>query len=133
MPKEMHDRMHGVPVNEAAALNDLAAQAYEIARSRGWHDERDIEGVTRNASAGERVALIHEEATELLGYVRKGEPASFYIEVDGKPEGAGAELADIIIRCLDYAGAYGIPIGEIVVHKMAFNATRDIRHGGMAL
>jgi len=35
------------------------------------------------------------------------------------------ELADAVIRIGDLAGAYGIPLGEIVVAKMAYNAQRS--------
>ena len=36
----------------------------------------------------------------------------------------GCELADIMIRVADYAGKRGIPLGEIIVEKMKFNAVR---------
>lgn len=121
-------RRFGAP----AMIDHLQALAYSSAVAAGWHDPKLIEGVQREPSAGERVALIHEEATELMQYARDGAPASHYIE-DGKPEGAGAELADIVIRCLDYAGRYEIPLGDIIVEKMLYNRTRAIRHGGRTL
>lgn len=48
----------------------------------------------------------------------------------GKPEGIASELADILIRVFDYAGAYGIPLGEAVIRKHFYNQTRPYRHGG---
>jgi NTP pyrophosphatase (non-canonical NTP hydrolase) len=105
-------------------LNALARRCFEESKANGWHDPREIDGVVRNASPGERIALIHEEATELLREVRKGTPASFWTECDGKPEGAAAELADIVIRCLDYAGMYGIPLGDVIEQKLAYNRQR---------
>jgi NTP pyrophosphatase (non-canonical NTP hydrolase) len=40
------------------------------------------------------------------------------------------ELADIIIRTLDTAQAFGVDIDRAVTAKMAYNATRPHRHGG---
>lgn len=48
----------------------------------------------------------------------------------GKPEGITAELADVLIRVFDYAGAYGIPLAEAVIRKHFYNFTRPYRHGG---
>lgn len=47
-----------------------------------------------------------------------------------KPEGHAVELADALIRALDYFGAKGWDLEEIVKAKMAYNATRSHRHGG---
>lgn len=110
--------------DQRSALNELAEVCSASSRSNGWYEPREIEGVVREASAGERIALIHEEATELLRHVRNGKPSGFWTEIDGKPEGPDSELADIIIRCLDYAGRYGIPIGTVIAHKVAYNGVR---------
>jgi NTP pyrophosphatase (non-canonical NTP hydrolase) len=47
-----------------------------------------------------------------------------------KPEGIPSELADIVIRVFDAAVEYGIDIEEQIINKMAYNATRAMRHGG---
>lgn len=47
-----------------------------------------------------------------------------------KPEGIPSELADIVIRVFDCAVEYGIDIEEQIIDKMAYNATRPMRHGG---
>jgi len=44
--------------------------------------------------------------------------------------GVHAELADTIIRILDFCGKEKIPIGEIVRRKIEYNKTRGYRHGG---
>lgn len=46
------------------------------------------------------------------------------------PVGVPSELADIIIRVLDLAAAYGIDIGKAVVSKMEYNKSRPEKHGG---
>lgn len=47
-----------------------------------------------------------------------------------KPEGIATELADAIIRILDYCGRNEIDIDRIVRTKMAYNKTRPHMHGG---
>jgi len=47
-----------------------------------------------------------------------------------KPEGIPSELADIIIRVLDICGFHGIDIAHALADKMAYNETRQYRHGG---
>jgi hypothetical protein len=39
------------------------------------------------------------------------------------------ELADTIIRIMDYCGKFGVPIAHAVVAKMRYNATRPHMHG----
>jgi len=50
-----------------------------------------------------------------------------------KPEGVPSELADIVIRALDAAGAWGIDLEAIIDEKLAYNITRGHRHGGKAV
>lgn len=49
---------------------------------------------------------------------------------DMKPEGVPTEMADIIIRVLDAACAYGIDIDKAIAEKVAYNRTRPYKHGG---
>ena len=124
-----------------AAVNHLRDLAYASAVAAGWHDPKVIEGVHREPSAGERVALIHEEATELLGHIRDGYVAGHWTDREGdalpsgpgKPEGPDVELADIVIRCLDYAGRYEIDLGAVIAEKMRYNRERAHRHGRRTL
>ena len=47
-----------------------------------------------------------------------------------KPEGVAIELADCIIRILDYCGAQGIDVDEATRIKHEYNKSRPYRHGG---
>ena len=43
--------------------------------------------------------------------------------------GEEEELADCIIRILDYAGGYHLRLAEAVIAKMEYNRTRPYKHG----
>ena len=49
---------------------------------------------------------------------------------DGKPDGLPSEIADIIIRACDSAGALGIDLDAVLRQKLAYNRGRPYRHGG---
>lgn len=149
------DHLHGtstltVDVPEADdrfdALNDLRDLAYENAKSKGFHEstpEVTAEGWLANDAM--KMALIHSEVSEVLEALRGGDAPNdlYYLEYDtwavsrerdadgnlNKPEGVPAELADVIIRVLDYCGSRGIDIAEAVRRKVAYNATRPALHG----
>jgi hypothetical protein len=52
---------------------------------------------------------------------------------DKKPEGIAVELADCIIRILDWCGREGIDIDAIIRQKHEYNKSRPFRHGGKLL
>lgn len=47
-----------------------------------------------------------------------------------KPKGVAVELADCLLRILDYCGYAGIDIEEALRLKHEYNKTRSYRHGG---
>lgn len=74
---------------------ELIKEIHENAVAHGWWEgERDI---------AEIYALIHSELSEALEEYRSGKEMIYY--VDGKPEGIAVELADAVIRILDYIAA----------------------------
>lgn len=42
------------------------------------------------------------------------------------------ELADCVIRILDYCGAYELPLAQAIIQKQAKNLKRPHKHGGKA-
>ncbi len=104
------------------ALNDLRDECHAIARSKGWYD-----GGQRNT--GEALMLIVSEVAEAMEEYRAGH-TYWWMDATGKPLGPNIEIADVLIRVFDFAGAMGIDLDEAVRMKMAYNETRAYRHGG---
>ena len=119
------------------SLNELAKEAHQISVEHGWLD--------KEPTFGELVALMHSELSEALEEYRAGRPMVYFMDVNGfvvsdmserrgeKLEGIAVELADCIIRILDWAGHEGVDLDSIIREKMDYNRTRPYRHGGKKL
>ncbi|MBV8068290.1 MAG: hypothetical protein JO270_00195 [Acidobacteriaceae bacterium] len=110
-------------------INQLCYQSHEMACEKGFWDEIKEEP-GRLTSIGAKMALIHSEVTEALEEYRNGHPLDETRIEDGKPEGFGVELADVIIRVCDIAQRAGVNLGACINLKMRYNKTRPTRHGG---
>ena len=119
------------------ALNKLSKAAFVNALKKGFHDKDDfLDEVDLYAKW---MTNLHGEVSELWEAARKGSLKKYCDKYsDFKVLGLGQltceeeELADIIIRVLDTAGARGVNIGRAVLLKMAYNATRPHMHGKLA-
>lgn len=94
-------------------INNYCQQAYEIAKSKGWHEEK--------RETGTILALIHSEVSEALEADREGDTKNF-----------AEELADVVIRVFDLCGSRKIDLGKEIEKKMAKNEKREYKHGGKA-
>lgn len=102
-------------------MNTMIAAAHQNSRNKGFWDE------PRNA--GEAVALLHSEASELLEGLRDGDPPSVKIPGFTQSEEEGA---DLIIRLGDMKGFFQEGkwrLGEAILAKMKYNTTRPPKHG----
>lgn len=101
------------------SFNKIAESVFDIAKSKGWWDN--------DRNNGELLMLIVSEIAEAMEGMRHGNPPSDHI-----PEFSAAEeeLADAIIRIMDFASARKLRIADAIIAKMEFNRGREHRHGG---
>lgn len=120
-------------------LNELAKEVHENAVAHGWWK--------KEPSFGDIISLCHSELSEALEEYRAGKDEIYYRCTRngniahvcdgvcppcnyGQPEGIAIELADCILRILDYCGHAGIDIDEAIALKHEYNKTRPYKHGG---
>ena len=77
----------------------------------------------------EPLLLMHTEISEAVEALRAGNPESK--KIPGHSHVA-EELADAVIRVLDYCGKHNINIGAAITAKHDYNRSRPYRHGGKA-
>ena len=103
----------------AIHCNTLVALCHGLAVEGGWWND-PATGAQRDRNDGELICLMHSELSEAMEAVRKSKMD------DHLPHrlGVEVELADAVIRIMDYAGARGLDIGGAMAEKLAYNATR---------
>lgn len=104
------------------SFNEMAVNMHTIARQHGFW----ATGVERNK--GELIALMHSELSELLEAERKytaSQPCVKVPEINQAEE----ELADLVIRAMDYAAGHNLDLGRAIALKASYNMGRPYMHG----
>ncbi len=121
-------------------INELCTEVHEGVKKRGFWEEP--------MPVGQGLMLMVSELAEALEADRKGRYANmdaFNIDRQGTPFHENAltksafeehikdtfedELADTVIRIFDWCGAMSIDLEKHIELKMAYNETREYKHG----
>lgn len=130
---------------QLSILNQIRDAVYANAVAKGFHDQ--LRGTLTDqqweGAEGQRMRAavfstnLHGEVSEFWEAFRAGalhEPCDKApkMEAMGLPglTCAEEEIADILIRALDTAKAFGVDVAKAVAVKMAYNASRPNLHGG---
>jgi NTP pyrophosphatase (non-canonical NTP hydrolase) len=104
-------------VDNAILINRLADEVH-LANKKWWEDIQTGKPIVRNRP--EMMMLIVSEIAEAMEGYRKNLPD------DKLPHRSmeEVEMADALIRILDYCAGHGLDLGGAYVEKMQYNATR---------
>lgn len=121
-----------------SVFNSLAERITRWAQAKGFWDQPkpvrtlceadpEVNRFINNLIKSQKQMLVVTEGAELIEGLRKPTEAN-----DHDPEAftnEEVEIADQMIRLLDYAGHFRLRIGECILAKMEKNEARPHRHG----
>ena len=100
------------------AFRTMQHAIHQNATEHGWWDDPREDGTV--------LALVHAEVSECLEALRDGDPEDKQCPGFGQAE---IELADVVIRVMDFCERKGWSLGKAIVAKHEFNKSRPYKHG----
>lgn len=109
------------------AFDDVQELAFQNSVNKGWHATPIVRGPSHVDVKMRKQMLIVGEVAEMSEACRKGNPQSDKIPEFTQEE---EELADVVLRSMDYAAKEGLRLSAAIEAKHRYNMTRPHKHGG---
>lgn len=125
---EERERNKSLPMG----IREWTREVHTLAAEKGWWSnertapELHMLMVTEIAEATEEA----RKGSEPVYFEKSGAPKGMEIPEGEKPEGELIELADCVIRIMDYCGKKRWNLENAIKIKHEYNKTRPVRHGG---
>jgi hypothetical protein len=100
-------------------INKLRDVCYQASFKAGWHTDLNT-GELLDRNKAEMICLMHSELSEAMEGERKGLMDD---HLPNRPM-AEVEMADTIIRIMDYCGRWNYDIGGAIIEKIEYNKNR---------
>lgn len=109
--------------------------AHAINVQNGWWQDRDAYLASGLPNAAPNtvcalIGLVHTELSEAVESARK-HPRSSWSDAATK-DTMVRELAGTVVRVMDLAERFGLPLGAAIIQELNANMQRGFRHGGKA-
>lgn len=99
-------------------MKRLQERCHNIAREKGFWDNKEFDNFMFDRNNAEIIALIHSELSEALEALRHD-----------NWKNVAEEMADTAIRIMDFCEARGINLEKEILKKIKKNKKRAYRHG----